>query len=66
MKLNKRDFARVTKVAKTVKLGDLYNALKHVGDDTTKAEIESVLYELLDKETFCRVVAVFKISTGTK
>ncbi len=54
---------RIDKAAETVKDGDLYKALHYVGDDTAKMEIEEVLQEILDPETFRRIVAVFKIAT---
>lgn len=53
----------ITREAAKVEKGDLYKHLHHVGDDPTKAEIEQALREMLDDETFRRVVAVFKIAT---
>jgi hypothetical protein len=57
---NRRD---IITQALTVHSGDLYTYLHRVGDDTTKAEIEDALRELLDDATFRAVVAVFKIAT---
>lgn len=62
-KLSFKDFMRVREEATSVQKGDLYQALKYVGDDPVKSEIEDVLSELLDEETFKQVVAVFKIAT---
>lgn len=54
---------RIEKTAKTVKEGDLYRALHHVGSDSDKFDIERALRGILDTATFDRVVAVFKIAT---
>jgi len=64
--LSKKDDRKITREAKKVRDNDLYYALKHVGDDPVKSEIQSVLREMLDDETFRRVVAVFKIATRTR
>ena len=56
----------VTEVSQTVKKGDLYYALKHVGDDPVKSMIEDALEELLSPEDFKKVLAVFTIITDDK
>lgn len=62
-RLSLKDSLEVRLEAPKVKKGDLYQALKRVGDDPVKDVIEETLDELLDEETFRRVVAVFKIAT---
>ena len=61
--LTKKNLKQIDTEATKVENGDLYRHLHRVGDDPTKAEIEQVLKEMLDDETFRRVVAVFKIAT---
>jgi hypothetical protein len=63
MALSAKLIKHIDKVAKTVKDGELYRALHNVGDDPVKSDIEEVLKDLLDTDTFNRVVAVFKIAT---
>ena len=62
--LSRKDSARIDAEATSIQDGDLYRALKHVGDDPTKSAIEATLKEMLDQETFKRVVAVFVIATS--
>jgi len=61
--LTKKNLKQIDKEAHCVRDGDLYRHLHRVGDDPTKAEIEQVLKEMLNDETFRKVVAVFKIAT---
>lgn len=60
--LTKRQHGQIAAEAAKVKQGDLYRHLHRVGDDTAKAEIEWALEQVLDEETFRKVVAVFKIA----
>ncbi len=61
--LTKKQHKQIAAEAAKVKQGDLYTHLHHVGDDTAKSEIEWALEQILDGETFKKVVAVFKIAT---
>ena len=61
-KLTKKQHAQIAREAKKVASGDLYKHLHRVGDDTAKSEIEWALEQVLDPETFRKVVAVFKIA----
>jgi len=63
MSLSKKEERLITKEAKKVKDGDLYDALHRVGDDPVKSEIEDCLKDILDDKTFKRVVAIFNIAT---
>jgi hypothetical protein len=62
-KLELNEILAIKKVAKSVKRGDLYRALKYVGDDPIKSCIEDVLRGLLTDKEFKKVVAVFKLLT---
>lgn len=63
-KLSKKNRKDLDKAGKTVAYGDLYDYLHRVGDDTTKMEIEQALVQILDEQTFCKVVAVFAVATS--
>lgn len=61
--MNKLDREWIAEEESDIQPRDLYYTLHHVGDDTTKAEIEATLKLMLDAATFNRVVAVFKWCT---
>lgn len=61
-KLTKKNMRDIERAEKSVKGGDLYDALHRVGDDPVKSEIERALKQALDEATFRKVVAVFKVA----
>lgn len=61
-KLTPKQHKQIAAEATKVKDGDLYRHLHRVGDDTAKSEIEWALGQILDVDTFRKVVAVFKIA----
>jgi hypothetical protein len=63
-KISKKNMKDLEKAERRVTFGDLYDHLHQVGDDTVKAEIEQALVQLLDEETFCRVVGVFAMAVS--
>ena len=65
-KCSKKDLQLVADEKKVVKADDLYRALHWVGDDPVKADIESILEELLPDDAMRTVRAVFNLATGWK